>query len=46
MQSDVRVDLCSAADAAATARAAVGRTAVASGPVDAIGNGPDDGTGI
>ena len=42
--SDTRVDWCSAA-VAATARSAVGRTAVISGPDDAMGNGLDDGTG-
>ena len=41
VQSDMKVDWCSAADAAvaATARSAVGRTAVAAGPDDAIRNG-------
>ena len=50
LQSDMRVDWCSAADAAvvATARSAVGRAAVASGesgPDDAIYNRLHDGTG-
>ena len=48
VQSDMMVDWCSVADApgvAATARSAVGRTAVTSGPEDAIRNGLDDGTG-
>ena len=47
MQSEVQVRRFSAADAAAaaTARAAVGRTAVALGPDDAMGNGLDGGTG-
>ena len=39
----MRVGWCSAADAAAaaTARAAVGKTAVASGSDDTMGNGPN-----
>ena len=45
VQSEMRVYWCLAADAAATARSAVGRTAVASGPDDAMGNGLDAGTG-
>ena len=47
VQSDMRVDWCSAVDAAvpATARSAVGRTAVTSGPDDAMGNGLDEETG-
>ena len=48
VQNDMRVDWCSVADApgvAATARSAVGRTAVTSGPEDAICNRPDGGTG-
>ena len=40
----MRIGLCFA-EAAATARAAVGRTAVAFGPDNAMGHGPDDGTG-
>ena len=45
VQSDMRVDWCSAA-VAAMARSAVGRTAVATGPDDAMmGNWLDDGTG-
>ena len=44
VQSDMRIGLCFA-EAAATARAAVGRTAVAFGPDNAMGHGPDDGTG-
>ena len=44
VHSDMRVDWCLASDAA-TARSAVGRTAVASGADDAMGNGLDDGTG-
>ena len=47
VQSDMRVNWCSAADAAvaATARSAGGRTAVTSGLDDAIRNGLDGGTG-
>ena len=47
VQSDMRVDWCLAADAAvaATAKSAVGRTAVTSGPGEAIRNRLDGGTG-
>ena len=47
VRSDMRVDWCSAVDAAvpATARSAVGRTAVTSGPDDEMGNGLDEETG-
>ena len=47
VEGDVRVDWCSAADAAvaATARSAVGRTAVTSGPDDAMGTGQMKGQG-